>query len=180
MAEKTKAVRPEKEAIVSEIKAKFSDATCAMLVDFKGITVAQASDIRRELSDLDALLFIAKNRLIERALKDKSYLVQWQEGLNECSAIVTGTGDAVATAKVLSKFHKENGILEVKSGMLDGMALSGDEVKQLAELPGKNELRGHLVATLAAPMRQIAGVFHQKIASVVYVLKAVQDKKEAA
>jgi large subunit ribosomal protein L10 len=106
MVKETKTVRPEKEAIVNEIKAKFADATCAMLVDFKGITVSQASDIRRELCELDARLFIAKNRLIGRALKDESYLAQWQEGLSECSAVVTGTGDAVATAKVLSKFHK--------------------------------------------------------------------------
>lgn len=180
MANEVNSVRPEKKAIVAEIRERLDNAKFAILADFKGMSVEQSGDIRAKLRECDTRMFVAKNRLIELAMEGKSYSDLWKSVLNENSVLIAGTGDPVATAKVLDGFHKENGILAAKSGMLNGKGLTAEEVKQLVDLPGKQELQGKLVGTLVAPMRQLAGVFHQKQASIVYVLKAIQDKKEAA
>jgi len=180
MAENEKTVRPEKQAIVAEIRQRLDNAKCAILVDFKGMSVDDSAAIRSKLRECDAEMFIAKNRLIQIAVNDTDYGDSWKDSLNYATALVAGSGDPVATAKAVNSYYEENDVLEVKCGMLNGAGLTGQEVKDLASLPSKHELQGKLVATLAAPMRQVASVLEQKKASIVYVLKAIQDKKEAA
>lgn len=180
MAEVANSVRPEKQAVVSELKERLDAAKCAVLVDFKGMSVEHSQDIRTRLREIDAEMFITKNRLLEKALEGRGYAGQWGEMLDGSLALITGRGDPVATAKTVDSFYKEHEVLRVKGGMLDGSGLSVDEVKHLVELPGRDQLYGRLVGTLVAPMRQVAGVLEQKKASIVYVLKAFHDKQEAA
>lgn len=180
MAENEKNARPEKTAMVGELRERLGSSTCAALIDFKGMTVDLSAEIRSKLRELDAEMFICKNNLLNVALKDEPYYGKWSSELKGQSALVTGRGDAVATAKALAGVSKENKAISVKCAMLDADGLDSEEFKQLASLPGKEELQGKLVATLAAPMRQLVGVLGQKTASIVHVIKAIQDKKEAA
>jgi len=180
MSENDKNVRPEKAAIVAEVSERLGSSTCAALLDFKGMTVDLSAEIRSKLRELDAEMFICKNNLLDVVLKDQPYYGKWSPELKGQSALVTGRGDAVAIAKALDGVSSANETISVKCAMLDQAGLDKDEFKQLASLPGKEELQGKLVATLAAPMRQLVGVLGQKTASIVHVIKAIQDKKEAA
>lgn len=170
--------RPEKTAIIEEIRSRLHDAKSAFIVDFSGISVAASVELRSQLRECEATMFVARNRLVEKALEGKAYAPVWEKALRGSSAVIASRGDAVATAKLISLYHKENGVLRVKCGMLDERGLSAEEAAELAELPGKGELQGKLAATLAAPMQQLAGVLEQKKASIAYVLKAIQEKKE--
>ena len=94
--------------------------------------------------------------------------------------LVFGAGDVAGAAKVLREFTKANKVPVVKLGHLDGVVLSAANVETLATLPSKKVMQGMLVGTIAAPMSNLVGVMSQKLASLVYVLKAVADKKNAA
>jgi large subunit ribosomal protein L10 len=181
MAARDLNVRPEKAAVVAEIRERIVSANCAMLVEFKAMTVDKASDMRTRLRAENALVFVCKNRLIGAAVKDEPFYDQWKPALNGSTLLVTGSGDAVATAKLLDKVCKDNSeVFDVKCAMLDKAGLSADEFKQLAALPSKEELQAKLVGTLVAPMRNLVGVLGQKTASIVHVIRAIKDKKEAA
>jgi large subunit ribosomal protein L10 len=94
------------------------------------------------------------------------------------TAMVVGSGDAVETARTLAVFMKENDAPRLRSGALDGRALGAADILALASLPPRPVLQSMVVGTMAAPMRNLAGVLHQKVASILYALKAVQAKKE--
>ncbi len=180
MAERVTRVRPEKEALVAEIRERVDSSNFAIVIDFQGMKVDLSADMRGKLRELGSRMFICKNRMITTALKDREFIGEWETALKGQSALITGGEDAVAVAKLLKKLCKENDSLNLKCGVLDGIGLSAEELAQIADLPSKEELHGKLVATLAEPMRRMAGVLQQAKSSIVYVLKAFQDKKEAA
>lgn len=180
MANKDVTIRPEKQAIVSEIRGRMDGSNFAMVVDFNGMTVDLSAQMRGELRGLGSKMFVCKNRMILAALSDREYIGAWKDLLKGSSALITGGEDAVTVAKTLKKICKDNEGLSLKCGMLDGIALDSEQLMQIADLPGKEELQGQLVATLAEPMRQIAGVLQQAKSGIVYVLKAFKDKQEAA
>jgi large subunit ribosomal protein L10 len=94
--------------------------------------------------------------------------------------MISGSGDVALAAKVLRDFIKEKEKPVVKIGALQGAILSAVDVRSLADLPSREQLYGMLVGTLAAPMQRLVGTLNQKLASVVYVLKAYQEQKEKA
>ncbi len=120
------------------------------------------------------------NRLFRVVAKELNY-VGIEAGLEGPTALVFGAGDVAATAKVLREFIKGNNkVPVVKLGHMDGAVLTATEVDVLATLPPKKVLQGMLVGTIAAPMSNLVGVMSQKLASLVYVLKAAADRKSAA
>jgi large subunit ribosomal protein L10 len=167
-------MRPEKESIAKEIKDKVGGSVFVILADYRGLTVAQTDALRSRLNDVSARVQVVKNRIL-RLADDKL-----AEGLKGPSAMVYGGGDVVQAAKILREFIKENKLPVLKVGSLEGAILSAADIETLANLPSKEELQAMVVGTLAAPMRQVAGVMHQKVASLLYVLNAVQEKKAAA
>lgn len=170
-------MRPEKKAIVDEIRSEINDSLFLIVTDYKGMSVSQTEELKSRLHDVDARFRVVQNRLTKIALDDAQEGVQ--DHLKGPSAMILGAGgEVVEAAKVLKKFLKETGLPTVKVGSLRGVILSEDDVKELAEMPPREVLLGTLVGTIAAPMTQLVGVFQQKTASLVYVLKAIQDKKE--
>lgn len=167
-------MRPEKESIANEIKERVEGAVFVILADYRGLTVAQTDELRNRLHGASANVQVVKNRIL-RLADDRL-----TEGLKGPSAMVYGKGDVVQAAKILRDFIRENKLPVIKIGSLEGTILSAGDLDILASLPSKEGLHAMVVGTLAAPMSQLVGVMNQKVASLLYVLNAVQEKKAAA
>jgi large subunit ribosomal protein L10 len=173
-------MRPEKQAIAREIKEQLAGATFAILTDFTHMDTAKTATLRRKLRETDARFQVVPNRLFRFVAQELGY-AGIEAGLKGPTALVFGAGDVAAAAKALREFIKANNkIPVVKLGHLDGAVLSAADVEALATLPPKKVLQGMLVGTIAAPMSNLVGVMSQKLASLVYVLKAAAEKKTAA
>ncbi|HBA83542.1 MAG TPA: 50S ribosomal protein L10 [Verrucomicrobia bacterium] len=170
-------MRPEKKSIVDELKSQITDSLFVILTDYRGLSVLKTEELRRRLRGVNAQFHVVQNRMFKHVARELSY-----EGLEPAlkgpSAMVVGNGDVVQAAKILRDFIKENSIPVVKIGSLEGVILSAADVEKLAGLPSREILLSQLVGTIAAPMTRLAGVLNQKVASLLYVLKAVQEKKE--
>ncbi len=170
-------MRPEKLSIVNEIRNKTADATFVILVDYKGMTVAQMTELRKRLAAIQAEFSVVKNSFFKLVAIERNWMKS-DEPLTEPNAIAIGKGDAIELAKVLSDFNKEYKRPVIRRGFLEGKALSAAEIEHLLSLPGKDTLRAMLVGAIAAPMTGLVGVLKQKLASIVYVLKAIEEKKK--
>jgi large subunit ribosomal protein L10 len=123
-------------------------------------------------------MHVVKNRMLGRISSDLGH-----EGLDKLTgptAMIVGDGDVVEVAKILKKFQTEQERDVIKGGVVEGTVISPSEVMELAKLPGKPELQGTLVGTIAAPLSGLVGVMNQKVCSLLYVLNAVKEKKEQA
>ena len=173
-------MRPEKQAIAREIKEQLAGATFAILTDFTGMDTAKTAALRKKLRETEARFQVVPNRLFRVVAKELGY-DGIEAGLKGPTALVFGAGDVAATAKALREFIKGNNkVPVVKLGQLEGAALTAADIEALATMPPKKVLQGMLGGTIAAPMSNLVGVMSQKLASLVYVLKAVADKKNAA
>ena len=170
-------MRPEKTAIVSEIRTQVDASPFVFLVDYKGLKVEQFSHLRDALRAAGAQVHVVKNRLFRVVARDRGWACL-EPVLRRPSAMVVGR-DPVDAARVLKKFRTDTGLLEAKAGMLGAALLSPRDMEALAMLPSREVLLAMMVGTVAAPMTRLVGVMHQKLASLVYVLKAVEQKKSA-
>ncbi len=175
MKPESKDIRPEKKAIAAELDGRISGALYMILADYAGMDMPQTTELKKNLRDNDATFNVVNNRLLNRALGGEA-----TEMLKGQTALIYGSGDVVEAAKVIKKFAAANKVPVVKGGFLEGKAISGDQVVELAKLPSKDVLRAMLLGTLQAPCSQLVGVLDQKVASLVYVLDAVRAKKEEA
>lgn len=169
-------MRPEKESIVSEIREKVSESVFVIVADYQGLTVDKTDELRDRLSKADARIQVVKNRVFGH-VAEASGLGAMRDQLAGPSAMVFGKGDVSQAAKILKDFVKEHQKPVVKVGALEGVVLSAAEVEELASLPSREALLSMVVGTIAAPMSQIVGVFHQKATSLLNVLQAAADKK---
>lgn len=170
-------MRLEKKAIINEIRASLQSAAFVILTDYRGLKVRQGEELRRRLAKFSASFHVVKNSFFKQALPDERR-AQMADVLTSPTAIIVGGGDMVEAAKVLAGFQQEQHVLTVKRGILDGRILNPADVDALVKLPSRAVLLGMLVGTVAAPMTHLAVVFRQKVASLIYVIKAVQEKKE--
>jgi large subunit ribosomal protein L10 len=169
-------MRPEKEAIARELKEKVESSSYFILADYQGLSVSQTEALRGKLVEADARMMVIRNRQFKHVLNEMNF-EDIDGRLTGPTAFFYGSGDVVETSKVLSSFARETQKPVVKLGSLDGRIISADDVNELATLPSLEQLRSILVGTLAAPMTQLAGVFNQKLTSLVYVLKAAEEKR---
>lgn len=169
-------MRPEKKAIIEEIRSQLEASSFVILTDYRGMNVGQASELRKRLSRMDAQFHVVKNSLFQRVVDD----FDWKNANRVASgpsAIVIGRGDIANVAKLLKAFTLEHKLPVVKLGVCDGRILSSDELDILVKLPSKPVLYGILIGTVSALMVQLTCVLQQKVASLLYVLNAVQEKK---
>ncbi len=178
------ATRTEKEAVVSSVKESFDKAMAAVFVNFEGIDVEQVTDLRARFRAAGVEYRVVKNRLIKQALKGTA--LEGNEVLESKLKGMTGVAwsfeDPSAAAKIIKKFRKEsdaNEKLEFKAGVLDEEVLTADRVEnELANLPGKDELRAMLLAQLMAPMQQLVMQLNAPAQNLGYVLDAYRRKQE--
>jgi large subunit ribosomal protein L10 len=165
--------------MAAELKSKLSDASFVILADYKGLNVVKIAELRKRLRGANAQLQVIKNRVFAHVAKELGYK-GFDQPAPGPSAMVFGKGDVVATAKILKDFIKENEKPVIKTGALQGEALTAADITQLASLPSREQLLAQVVGTLAAPMTQLVGVLQQKTATIVYVLKAIEEQKGKA
>jgi large subunit ribosomal protein L10 len=148
------------------------------MVDARGLAVEQFSELRAKLRGARSRCQVVKNRILQKVVQQMGWTAA--PGLFEGpTAIVTGTGEVTAVAGVIRDFAKVHELPVMKGGMLAGAPLSSADVKAMAELPPRPVMLAVFVGVVAAPMSRLAGVLRQKVASVLYVLKAAEEKKKA-
>ncbi len=171
-------VLSEKQAIVTDLTEKLRSSTAGVLVDYKGITVAEDTALRTEMRKNGVDYAVVKNTLTRFAVKNAGLdgLVSHLEGT---TALAVSAEDPVAAAKVVSAFSKKmNGQkFIIKAGFVEGKVISSDKVKELAELPSKEVLVATVLGTMMAPVSGLANVLNANITGLARALQAIADKK---
>ena len=161
---------------VAELTDSFKSSNAVFLTEYRGLTVAQLKELRRSIS-ADATYAVAKNTLIEIAAKNAG-VNAFDGQLFGPSALAFVNGDAVTVAKALRDFAKANPLLVVKTGVLDGVALSADEVKKLADLESREVLLAKAAGMFKASMYKAAYVFQAPLAQAVRTVDALRAKQQ--
>jgi large subunit ribosomal protein L10 len=172
--------REAKSVQIGEIKARFDKMTAAVFVDYKGMTVERVSKLRTEFRKAGVEYKVCKNTLVNQALKEQAYAAQLKPFLRGMTGIAWSYEDPSAAAKIVKAFMKDadGEKLSIKAGLIDGSVLDAKAVEnQLATMPGKNELRAKLLATLQAPLQQFVALLQAPAQNFVYVLSAKEKKQ---
>jgi large subunit ribosomal protein L10 len=169
-------VRPDKVATVKEVKSRVKSTSTAVVTEYRGMTVAQISALRRQLRTLDADFKVYKNTLVLRAIAG-SDVESLGEFLHGPTAITFVDGDVSAVAKALRDFAKETPTLVVKGGVVDGKSLTMRDLVELADLPSRDVLLAQLAGLLASPLRTMAGLLKAVPQNFAYGLSALLDSK---
>lgn len=156
----------KKKDIVKEITDKFRESQTTVVVDYRGLNVAEVTQLRKELRDAGVDYKVYKNTMTRRAISNVE-LDELSETLVGPTAIAFGKDDVIAPAKIINSFAKEHEALEIKGGVIEGKIATLDQIKELAQLPDYEGLLSMLLSVLQAPMRDFA-----------YATKAVAEQKE--
>ena len=170
--------REQKAAVIEQIAADITGSQAVFAVDYRGITVAQADALRARLRDCDASFRVVKNSLTERAA-DQAGVAELRPLLEGPTALTFVRGDAAAAAKAISDFARTTQLLAFKGGLMDGAALSGSEVGQIARLPSRDVLYGQLVGLIASPIAGLARTLSALIGGLAVGLGGVLEQKAA-
>ncbi|MHC5226929.1 50S ribosomal protein L10 [Enterococcus sp. LJL99] len=156
----------KKETLVDEAAAKFEAAASVVIVDYRGLTVEEVTNLRKQLRDANVEMKVIKNSVLTRAAKKAGL-----EGLDEVftgpTAVAFSNEDVVAPAKIIDEFAANAKALEIKGGVIEGKVSSVAEITALAKLPSRDGLLSMLLSVLQAPVRNVA-----------YAIKAVAEKEE--
>jgi large subunit ribosomal protein L10 len=168
--------RPEKVAVVGEVRERLSSSSAVLLTEYRGLTVSDLATLRRSLRAVGGDYKIYKNTLVRFAVRELGY-----DGVEELLVGPTGVafvdGDAAAVAKALRDFGRVNPNLIVKGGLLGSSQLSADDARALAELPSREVLLARIAGGLAAPLQQFAGLLQALPRNLAYGLKALIDQQ---
>ena len=173
------AVTNEKKTVVAKLKEKFVATKGAVLVDYRGLTVAQDTKLRRKFREAGVDYFVAKNTMI-RLAAEQAGIQGLESFLEGPSAIALSVTDPVVAAKVMSDFLKEVKTISIKSGILEGQVIDSAGVKALANLPSREVLLSRVFAGMQSPIGGLVNVLHGSISNLVYALDAVRKQKELA
>ena len=150
-----------KKAVVENLTGKIQDATSVVFVDYKGITVAQDTELRKQFREAGVEYTVVKNTLNNFAAKNAGY--DFSKVLNGTTAMASTTGDPIAPARIAAEFAKKNKLktLGIKGGIVEGSVLSGEQLTGFSELPSKNALVASVLGTFLAPISSLAFVLDQ-------------------
>jgi large subunit ribosomal protein L10 len=167
----------EKVASVTELKSRLDGMKTVVLTEYRGLTVQQLSDLRKQLRAVAAEYKVVKNRLARLAIQS-SRLEELGRYLTGPTGVVFSKEDPVAVAKALQTFAKANQALAIKAGYVEGQMLPPAELKALADLPSREQLRARLVGAIQGILSQLVGVLTAPQRDLVSVLQ--QRGKNAA
>ena len=170
--------RPEKVAVVEEVRARLSDAEGALLTEYRGLTVAELAELRTALAKVGGEYKVYKNTLVKLAIAGGPHETM-AELLTGPTAIAFVDGDVSAVAKALRDFSRTNAHLVIKGGVVGEGTVSAAEITALADLPSRDVLLAQLAGALAAPLRQLAGLFEALPRNLAYGLAALVDERRA-
>jgi large subunit ribosomal protein L10 len=169
--------RAQKEEILKDLTERVSKSKSLVFTDYKGMTMSQMQTLRQSLEDLSAQFSITKNNLLKIALKENGFKVDDDAVFEGPVATLFAYGDEIAPIKALTKAFKDAGIGKTKAGFLADEFLTDAKVKQLADLPSKEELRAKVVGSLGAPLYGIVGVLQANLRNLVYALEQIRKQK---
>lgn len=168
--------REEKAQAVSELNAGIGQATNAFLIEFKGITVPQVTELRKQVRESGSSYVVVKNTLALIATKD-SPMKGLSQHFTGQTAVAYNTTDAVALAKALTKFAKDVPTVKFKAALLNGQIVPADQIEAIASLPSKEELVSKLLFLLQSPIRNLAIVLNANIRNVAVVLDQIAKQR---
>jgi large subunit ribosomal protein L10 len=171
--------RDQKAAAVAEIAEQIQASEAVFAVDYRGISVPQAADLRSKLRDADATFRIVKNTLTERAA-DKAAAASLKELLEGPTALTFVRGDVAAAAKAIADYQRSTGgqLLPFKGGLMNGDALDPAQITAISRLPSREVLYGQLVGVVASPITGLARGLNALLSGVAIALNEVLGKKE--
>ncbi|MNW32348.1 50S ribosomal protein L10 [compost metagenome] len=155
-----------KQESVDVVTSKLRESVTTVIADYRGLNVAQVTELRKQLREAGVEFQVLKNTLVRRATA-AAELTELDEVLTGPTAIAFSTDDAIAPAKILNDFAKKNDALKLKGGVVEGRVVGVDQIKALAELPSREGLLSMLLSVLQAPVRNLA-----------LAVKAVAEKEE--
>jgi large subunit ribosomal protein L10 len=167
-----------KKQVVAEITKKFTDAKSVVITDYRGLNVAEVTELRSKLREAGVDYKVVKNTLLKIAAKEAG-IEGAEEYFQGPTAVAFGLEDAVAPAQILSKFAKDHKNLEIKAGILEGNVIGLDQVKALADLPSREILLGQVASVFQAPIAGLVNVLQGPIRKLGYALEEVRKLKEA-
>ena len=167
--------RSEKQQAVETISGKFADSPAAFLVDYKGCSCATLTSLRKDLRGIGAEFGVIKNTLAKIALADTDASSLGKDFTGPTAIVWTGD-DRVSPAKILTQFVKDEENCSIKSGIVDGEIVDVERIKQIAEMPSKEELLSKLLALIAAPATQMVRVLNAPASDLVRLLAAWKDE----
>jgi len=159
-------VLQEKQQIVADVTAKLRESSCTVVADYRGLNVAQVTELRKQLREAGVEFQVLKNTLVRRATA-AAELTELDSVLTGPTAVAFSKTDVVAAAKILTEFAKKNEALQVKGGVVEGRVVDVSQIKALAELPSREGLLSMLLSVLQAPIHNFA-----------LAVKAVAEKQE--
>jgi large subunit ribosomal protein L10 len=170
--------RDQKEAVVAEVATQIQESEAVFAVDYRGISVPQAAALRVKLNDAGARFRVVKNTLTLLAA-DKAGADPLKEVLDGPTAftfVATDGGDVALAAKALAQFRRETELLEFKGGVMNGEALSAEQIGEIARLPAKDVLYGQLVGMVASPITGLVRGLNALISGLAIQLKQIADQ----
>jgi large subunit ribosomal protein L10 len=170
--------RDQKAAVIDEVAGQISGAEAVFAVDYRGLSVPQAAELRTRLRDADASFRVVKNTLTERAA-DQAGAEGLKVLLEGPTAMTFVRGDAALAAKALRDFRRSTGnqLLEFKGGWMNGAGLSPEQVDEIAQLPAREVLEYRLVGMVASPLTGLAGALNNLISGLARALQGVAEQK---
>ncbi len=170
--------RDQKAAAIAEIAAHIDDSQAVFAVDYKGISVPQAAELRAKLREADATFKVVKNSLTERAA-DQAGAEALKALLEGPTALTFVRGDVATAAKAIADYGRATQLLPFKGGMMDGEELQPDQIRALSRLPSREVLYGQLVGVVASPVSGLVRTLNALISGLAVALGQVQGKKES-
>jgi large subunit ribosomal protein L10 len=171
--------RDQKAAAIAEIAADIESSQAVFAVDYRGISVPQAAELRAKLREADAVFRVVKNSLSERAA-DQVGAEQLKPLLQGPTALTFVRGDAAAAAKAISDYARITQLLPFKGGLMDGAALDPDQLRAISRLPSREVLYGQLVGVVAAPVSGLVRTLNALLGGLAVALGQVREQKESS
>lgn len=168
-----------KKQIVAELKERLSQAQMVLVIDYQGLTDSELKDLRQRLRKCRASCKVAKNTLMELAVRDSDHWKPMTQFLQGPSAFLLATDDLGGTIKAYQEFQKATKKTTLRGGVLEGRALDEAQVKAIGELPSKEQLMAQIAGALSAVTAKIAIGIKEVPASLARATKAIADKEAA-
>lgn len=169
-----------KVALVGELQELVGLTKAAILTDYRGLSVAELTELRKKLRGVDAEYRVVKNTLFKLAAGDQMPVAELSEHLTGPTAIGFAKGDPVAVAKILLDYARDHKAMSVKAGVMDGRVLSVAQVEALSKTPPREVLISQMLGSLQAPISGFVGTLGGIISNFVFTLQAIADKQEGA
>src|SRR4051794_5815693 len=167
--------REEKAAVIEEVASQIKEAQAIFAVDYRGLSVKQAADLRGRLIEIDANLRVVKNTLTERAA-DQVGADSLKQFLNGPTAFTFVNGDPVLAAKAIAAFRREAQLPEFKGGLMDGKELTIADIEALSKLPSLDVMHGQLVGLIANPLSSLVRTLNALLSGIAIALGQIQEQ----